>query len=238
LLTLSAHAGTAAASVLSHFSHTSWTGRDGAPQGINALAQSTDGYLWLGTSSGLYRFDGLRFSTYIPPSGSPQFNSLDIVALLADTHNGLWIGFRVGGLSYLKDGRLTNYDAHNGLPMNYVEQILLQPYGAVWAVAAGKLLQFSGSGWHAMGAKTGLPQNGVRNVFFDRAGTMWVAADHSIYFRKNSHSLFLATADQVKAVTQFLQASDGSLWISDGWGPIYRDNKNTIWQYIRASPAF
>jgi ligand-binding sensor domain-containing protein len=128
---LFAHTGTAEASVLSHFSHTSWTGRDGAPQGINALAQSTDGYLWLGTSSGLYRFDGLRFSTYIPPSGSPQFNSLDLVALAADPHNGLWIEFRVGGLSYLKDGRLTNYDAHNGLPTNYVEQILLQANGAV-----------------------------------------------------------------------------------------------------------
>jgi hypothetical protein len=48
--------------------------------------------------------------------------------------------------------------------MNYVEQILLQANGAVWAVAAGKLLQFSGSGWQAIGAKTGLPQNGVRNV--------------------------------------------------------------------------
>jgi signal transduction histidine kinase/ligand-binding sensor domain-containing protein len=220
LLALSAHAGPAEASVLSPFRHTSWTGRDGAPQGINALAQSTDGYLWLGTSSGLYRFDGLRFSTYIPPAGSPQFNSLDIVALAADAHDGLWIGFRVGGLSYLSGGRLTNYDAHNGLPMNYVEQILTQANGAVWAVAGGKLLQFSGSAWHAIGAETGLPPNGVRNVFFDRSGTMWVAADHSIYFRTNGHSQFLATADQVKAVTQFLEAPDGSLWISDGWTSI------------------
>jgi ligand-binding sensor domain-containing protein len=48
--------------------HTAWTFKDGAPSQVHALAQTTDGYLWLGTASGLFRFDGLQFQRYQPPS--------------------------------------------------------------------------------------------------------------------------------------------------------------------------
>jgi ligand-binding sensor domain-containing protein len=44
--------------------HTSWTNQDGAPGEVHALAQTSDGYLWLGTPRGLFRFDGVRFEHY------------------------------------------------------------------------------------------------------------------------------------------------------------------------------
>src|SRR5258708_30317920 len=50
--------------------HTRWTPDDGAPTEIRALAQTGDGYLWLGTLSGLVRFDGLRFVTFSAPRGA------------------------------------------------------------------------------------------------------------------------------------------------------------------------
>src|SRR6266481_7770835 len=50
--------------------HTAWGEKEGAPGGILALAQTQDGYLWLGTSSGLYRFDGVSFEHYKPQSGA------------------------------------------------------------------------------------------------------------------------------------------------------------------------
>src|ERR1700729_2314273 len=49
--------------------HTSWTVKDGAPSEIFAIAQTEDGYLWLGTSTGLVRFDGLHFENYESPFG-------------------------------------------------------------------------------------------------------------------------------------------------------------------------
>src|SRR5260370_42048457 len=49
--------------------HTSWTEREGAPASVRALAQTTDGYLWVATASGLYRFDGARFTRLEPAAG-------------------------------------------------------------------------------------------------------------------------------------------------------------------------
>jgi ligand-binding sensor domain-containing protein len=202
---------------LRQMSHTSWTGRDGAPQGIHALAQTTDGYLWLGTLSGLYRFDGLRFTAYIPSPRDPQFNSLDTTALAADANNGLWAGFRVGGISYLKDGRLTNFDERSGLVTGYVGQIVIDGTGKVWAVAAGRLMKLEGARWEDVGARLGLAVGGVQSIFFDRSGHMWIAADGKISVFYRGQTKLAMMPETVKAVTQFLQARDGTIWISDGW---------------------
>jgi len=49
--------------------HRSWTSKDGAPQNIQSITQTPDGFLWLATFSGLYRFDGIHFEAYQPASG-------------------------------------------------------------------------------------------------------------------------------------------------------------------------
>ena len=69
---------------IAQFYHTAWTIEDGAPSGIFTLAQTKDGYLWLGTFSGLFRFDGVRFERYQPERGDP-FPSQDISQLLRDS---------------------------------------------------------------------------------------------------------------------------------------------------------
>jgi ligand-binding sensor domain-containing protein len=76
--------------------HTAWTIEDGSPSGIYRLAQSKDGYLWLATDSGLFRFDSVRFERYQPERGDP-FPSQDISGLLATPDGGLWISFRPYG---------------------------------------------------------------------------------------------------------------------------------------------
>ncbi|HYS68683.1 MAG TPA: hypothetical protein VEM14_00460, partial [Gemmatimonadaceae bacterium] len=54
---------------LAQLDHKAWTIRDGAPPNVVALAQSADGVLWIGTQSGFYRFDGVRFEEFEPPAG-------------------------------------------------------------------------------------------------------------------------------------------------------------------------
>ena len=54
---------------ISQWVHTKWTAKDGAPNEIRALAQTSDGYLWLGTVSSLVRFDGVRFVPFAPHAG-------------------------------------------------------------------------------------------------------------------------------------------------------------------------
>src|SRR4051812_46501052 len=67
---------------LGQLNHTAWTYLEGAPSHVYALAQTTDGYLWIGTSTGLFRFDGIRFQPYKPESGQ-AFPQRHVISLFA-----------------------------------------------------------------------------------------------------------------------------------------------------------
>src|SRR5215469_11156918 len=68
---------------VTQYAHTAWRVREGFTKGpINAIAQTPDGYIWLGTDSGLVRFDGVRTVFWQPPAGQ-QLPSNDIWHLLA-----------------------------------------------------------------------------------------------------------------------------------------------------------
>lgn len=74
---------------------------DGSPTGIESPAQTWDGYLWMATSSGLFRFDGVRFER-IEGVGNNRLLSNNIFALRASPEaGGLWLGYRSGGASFL-----------------------------------------------------------------------------------------------------------------------------------------
>src|SRR5262245_39415371 len=92
---------------VNQYAHKAWIYREGfAPGQITAIAQTPDGYLWLGTEFGLLRFDGVKNSPWQPPK--QQLPSNYIFSLLA-THDGaLWIG-TTKGLASWKDGKLTLY---------------------------------------------------------------------------------------------------------------------------------
>jgi len=81
---------------LKELHHTAWRAREGAPSQISALAQTRDGYLWIGSALGLFRFDGIEFERYVPPAGT-ALPSHNIYALRATPDGGLWIAFRPSG---------------------------------------------------------------------------------------------------------------------------------------------
>jgi len=91
---------------ISQYAHTAWKVSEGFSKGvIFSIAQTPDGYLWLGTEFGLLRFDGVRAVPWQPPPGE-QLPSSNIRSLLAGRDGTLWIGTREG-LARWKDGKLT-----------------------------------------------------------------------------------------------------------------------------------
>src|SRR5947209_6471099 len=84
---------------ISQFIQQSWQNEQGLPENsVTSIAQTRDGYLWLGTESGLARFDGLRFTVYDKGSTSGLTGNL-ITSLLVDHQGTLWIGTHDGGLT-------------------------------------------------------------------------------------------------------------------------------------------
>src|SRR5687767_5514958 len=84
------------ANAIRQFLHTTWTAKDGAPPEIWALDQSPDGFLWLGTGAGLFRFDGITFERFRPLPGQ-QLASIDITAVTVLAQDEMWIGYSGGG---------------------------------------------------------------------------------------------------------------------------------------------
>src|SRR5262249_33102388 len=120
---------------VSQYAHTSWKYRYGFGKGqIVDIAQTSDGYLWLGTEFGLLRFDGVRTVPWQPPDLSNKDQHLpssSIVRLLAARDGTLWIGTR-RGLASWKNGRLTQYGELAGLN---IRAIIEDHQGSIWAGA-------------------------------------------------------------------------------------------------------
>jgi ligand-binding sensor domain-containing protein len=90
------------------------------------LTQTLDGYLWIGTGTGLIRFDGVRFVPWTPPDGQ-QLLDPRIFSLLGARDGSLWIGTGFS-ISHWKNGRLTNYPELNGR----IEAIVEDGEGSIW----------------------------------------------------------------------------------------------------------
>ena len=111
---------------ITQYAHTPWRIQDGIFSGEpTAIAQTTDGYLWIGTTNGLMRFDGVRFSSWISSDGQPFSNS--VYSLLADRDGSLWIGTG-HGIVNLKGGVLNKFPGAHGR----VNSIIQDHSGVVW----------------------------------------------------------------------------------------------------------
>src|SRR5690606_19735405 len=110
--------------------HRRWTASDQGPSSVGALAQTADGYLWLGTHDSLYRFDGFEFEKYPSADGT----SLGVVSALLSTGRGLWVGFRAGGVRLI-DASGVMLDINPGLPDGVIYGLAEDQQGQVWAAA-------------------------------------------------------------------------------------------------------
>ena len=162
---------------LSQYAHTAWRVRDGFVKGaISSIAQTPDGYLWLGTEYGLYRFDGVRAVPWRPPAGQ-ELPSNYIAALLVARDGTLWIG-TLKGLASWKDGKVTNYLEVAG---QYALRLLQDREERIWVGTAGpgRLCAIEEGKVQCYG--DGSFGNGVEDIYEDSKGNLWVSAETSVW---------------------------------------------------------
>ena len=115
---------------LANLNRQSWAMENGLPQNtVQALAQTADGYLWLGTEVGLVRFDGTGFLLFDEHS-NPALPGSDVQCLLAGMDGSLWVGTS-SGLARLKDGVITAFTPANGFPGKDIEALRQDAQGFV-----------------------------------------------------------------------------------------------------------
>ena len=164
---------------VSQYAHTSWKIRDGFAKGsILSIAQTPDGYLWLGTAFGLSRFDGVRNVPWQPPPDQ-HLPSNTITRLVAARDGTLWIGTR-NGLASWKNGKLTRYAELDGWIFALVED----DEGAIWAGTNGppdgKLCEIR-DGSVRCHPELGGVGHGVFGLHKDGKGNLWVGLETGVW---------------------------------------------------------
>ncbi|MGC1649021.1 MAG: histidine kinase [Candidatus Sulfotelmatobacter sp.] len=191
--------------------HDVWTFKEGAPEDVSALAQTADGFLWLGAPTGLFRFDGTRFERFHSPFGDTLL-STNIYSLLAAPSGGLWIGYTFGGFGFLKDGRVTNYGGEIASSTGTVWRFAQDRDGILWAATSSGLWRFDHSNWQHLGAEWNAPLGTVGEVGFDREGTLWALTGETSPTRQ----LFLSPGARKFQIAETNLSSGGFTLDADG----------------------
>jgi signal transduction histidine kinase len=195
--------------------HTAWTATGGAPTGIESIAQTSDGYLWLAAAAGLFRFDGIRFERIDSVRGQ-RLPSSNITRVYAPKTGGLWIGYRFGGATFIKDGKVTSYGESEGLPPGSVTRFAQDAAGVVWATTTWGLKRFDGVIWEDVAEALNLPSEYVKTLYVARDETLWIVIGHTVMAMRPGQSTFAATGIETsEGEVDFVEAPDGTLWLTD-----------------------
>jgi ligand-binding sensor domain-containing protein/signal transduction histidine kinase len=143
-----------------------WGMENGLPQNtVQALLQTSDGFLWLGTEVGLVRFDGNSFAVF-DRNSSPALPGNDVRCLLEARDGALWIGTSEG-LARLKDGVVKTFTTREGLPGNQVVGLGLNSDGSVWVSTEGGTASLTGD--RVVGLNVGDPIKNQDPAIVDHA---------------------------------------------------------------------
>jgi len=147
-----------------------WETADGLPQGtVTSLAQTRDGYLWLGTPNGLVRFDGNEFRV-MDEWTVPAMRGRRVKALLPDANDGLWIGLENGGVVRMERGKFTAA----GLPEDAVRCLARRRGGGIFIGTATGVVQWDGG---VLTRVAEFPGTAAESLLETAGGVLWALAD-------------------------------------------------------------
>ena len=203
---------------LVQYSHAAWRVQDGFFIGSpSSTAQTTDGYLWIGTSNGLFRFDGTRFVPWIDPSTSQPYH-LPVYTLLPLGDGSLLLGGS-GNVSRLKGGELKILRGPVGR-FNVLRQDLS---GTVWVARSrindsnGPLCKVGEDTLQCIGTREHLDCQYGTALATDASGTVWIGGPDEICGWDHGRATHYTVAElksqrSLRGISALVPAGDGSLW--------------------------
>ena len=210
-------------SLLTDYVVTSWGEKDGLAEGtVWALAQDPRGYLWVGSSSGLFRFDGAEFVRV--PLGDAANESREVRSLHIARDGSLWVGLAgTQGIARLHNGRLSTYGEGHGLAAGIVEVVIEDAARTMWAGTDRGLYTLKDNRWEPVTSGPGVSP--IDAVQVSRRGDLVVAARNGVYRRRAAAGTFERIGDSdAAAATRSISIDEAErVWITDsivGYRPL------------------
>src|ERR1035437_298346 len=152
----------------------SWNSEKGLPvNGVNAVTQTNDGYLWLGTEEGLVRYNGSDFVVF-NSKNTPAFQDSFITSLKSNSDGTLWVGTMTGYLIKYENQKFTGYSIPE-LKNKQINAIFTDKQGNVWIGGAETgLIKFDGVKAKVYKTGQGLINNDIKCLYQDPQGGIWI----------------------------------------------------------------
>jgi signal transduction histidine kinase/ligand-binding sensor domain-containing protein/DNA-binding response OmpR family regulator len=159
---------------------------------INCIQQDREGYLWIGTWSGLVRYDGYTTAVYYSSRAAGKIKSNKITALHEDIKGNLWIGTHMGGLFQYNrnDDTFIHYfhDPSNlqSISSNNVTAILDDTQGNIWVGTENGLNVFDGKQnnfkklFNTTGDPSSLTSSSINSLFLSSTNDIWIGTNSGI----------------------------------------------------------
>jgi len=209
-----------------------WHIDEGLPDNlVQAIAQTPDGYLWVGTRAGLARFDGVQFSDY-DSKNVPQLKHSSITALCADHRGTLWIGTDGGGIVSYRDGVFSAVSRTNGLAGDQVRVIFESKDGALWVGTTEGMSRYKDGRFRNYRQADGLLSDDVNSFCEDRDGNLWIATGKGLNRLRpggamDEFNLPIFNGLPNESVRGICQDKGGRIWVGSNNGLLWY---NWFWQ--------
>jgi diguanylate cyclase (GGDEF)-like protein len=177
---------------------------------ITTLAQDAEGFLWVGTEGGAYRFDGTGFRLWSLPEGLP---SAWVRAFEPNPDGSLWIGTRAG-LCLLREGRVQPLPAGDPLASAQIYRILRDAHGGVWVATEAGLFQSPDGSLHFSPVQD-WPGGPAYSLALDEE-TLWVGGASVLRHRGEDGAWSSWTAREgvpAEPLKALLMTRSGTLWV-------------------------
>jgi len=190
--------------------------RDNVSNTVVALAQTPDGFLWIGTTGGLARFDGLTLSS-APLLEKGEGDSLEIRALLPGRNGTLWVGSSRGLIAYsYRDGQARAFTEKDGITQDGIRRLFSDRIGHLWiSFDAGFVDRYMNGKFTSFNAAFGLGGKKINAMIEDRDGhLLFSTRENGVFrYRAGEFSRFpVQGIDDTQVITMYVD-SQGSLWI-------------------------
>ena len=191
-----------------------WQMQDGLPeQTVQAFAQTKDRYLWIGTTGGLLRFDGVRLVLF-DRDNTPAFTENNIFGLTVTTDDTLWVATEGGGLIRYKDGVFRSFSGKDGLLNDFVRTVYQDSEGQIWIGTDNGLFQFRAGRIERIDNSNGMPPLAVHAIHEDNQGRLWAGGSKLLCLNGGTyHEYRLAEEGSQNRVKSITQTRDGTMWV-------------------------
>jgi signal transduction histidine kinase/ligand-binding sensor domain-containing protein/ActR/RegA family two-component response regulator len=216
---------------LTQYHTLSWQIENGLPQNsVQALLQSRDGYLWLGTQDGLARFDGVRFTTF-DRSNTPAFQREMVRALVEDRQGGVWVATDAG-LLRLRAGAFVRFGTADGLPAERIRSLFVDRDGVLWVGTQSGVCRRIGSRFQQPTELAPLAEVGVTKFGQTRDGALWMSTPVGLYRYSDGRLERFGTAQGLpdETVYDVAEDRDGVVWVGTARGLArLSGDRATVW---------